>query len=199
MLKTVSALHEEDYEEVGRLMNESHTSLRQDFEVSNPFMDRLVDLAHETPGVLGARLTGGGFGGATVNLLRTDALRDFNRNVVRRYNEETSLASTVFSVRPRRRPGSRAPRLLTPNPSYTLTLLPLSERGVRRTPLRGRWSRLRPAKFPASPRATDLQEEVQGYSPAGVPGVSPGPPLRSSSPPLREGPGVGLPDLPRNP
>lgn len=99
VLKTVSALHEEDYEEVGRLMNESHTSLRQDFEVSNPFMDRLVDLAHETPGVLGARLTGGGFGGATVNLLRTDSLRDFNRNVVRRYNEETSLAATVFSVR----------------------------------------------------------------------------------------------------
>ena len=100
VLKTVSALHEEDYEEVGRLMNKSHTSLRQDFEVSNPFMDRLVDLAHETPGVLGARLTGGGFGGATVNLLRTDSLRDFNRNVVRRYNEETSLAAAVFSVRP---------------------------------------------------------------------------------------------------
>jgi galactokinase len=100
VLKTVSALNEDDYEEVGRLMNDSHSSLRQDFEVSNPFMDRLVDLAHETPGVLGARLTGGGFGGATVNLLRTEALRDFNRNVVRRYSEESSLQAEVFMVRP---------------------------------------------------------------------------------------------------
>ena len=63
-------------------------------------MDRLVDLAHETPGVLGARLTGGGFGGATVNLLRTDALREFNRKVVRQYSEETSLQAEVFMVRP---------------------------------------------------------------------------------------------------
>jgi galactokinase len=58
VLKTVASLQDGDYEEVGRLMNESHDSLRHDFEVSNPFMDRLVDLAHESPGVLGARLTG---------------------------------------------------------------------------------------------------------------------------------------------
>jgi galactokinase len=100
VLKTVSAINNDDYEEVGHLMSESHASLRQDYEVSNPFMDRLVDLAHETPGVLGARLTGGGFGGATVNLLRTDALREFNRKVVRQYSEETSLQAEVFMVRP---------------------------------------------------------------------------------------------------
>ncbi len=100
VLKTVASLQSSDFEEVGRLMNESHESLRQDFEVSNPFMDRLVDLARETPGVLGARLTGAGFGGCTVNLVKTDALRDFNRNVVRRYSEDTSLKAEPFVVKP---------------------------------------------------------------------------------------------------
>jgi galactokinase len=100
VLETVSALNNSDFEEVGRLMNESHESLRQDFEVSNPFMDRLVDLARETEGVLGARLTGAGFGGCTVNLVRTDALRDFNRNVTRRYSEETSLKAETYVVKP---------------------------------------------------------------------------------------------------
>jgi galactokinase len=81
-------------------MNESHDSLRHDFEVSNPFMDRLVDLAHETEGVLGARLTGAGFGGCTVNLVHNDAIREFNRNVIRRYAEETSLKAETYVVRP---------------------------------------------------------------------------------------------------
>lgn len=100
VLNTVSLLQSGDYEEVGRLMNESHDSLRTDFEVSNPFMDRLVDLAHESNGVLGARLTGAGFGGCTVNLVRTETLREFNRNVVRRYSEETSLKAESFLVKP---------------------------------------------------------------------------------------------------
>jgi galactokinase len=100
VLQSVSALNNNDFEEVGRLMNESHDSLRHDFEVSNPFMDRLVDLAHETDGVLGARLTGAGFGGCTVNLVRNDAIREFNRNVVRRYSEETSLKAETYVVRP---------------------------------------------------------------------------------------------------
>ncbi len=100
VLKTVSSLQTDDYEEVGRLMNESHDSLRTDFEVSNPFMDRLVDLARESPGVLGARLTGAGFGGCTVNLVKAESLRDFNRNVVRRYAEETSLKAESFLVKP---------------------------------------------------------------------------------------------------
>jgi len=100
VLQTVTALNNNDFEEVGRLMNEAHDSLRHDFEVSNPFMDRLVDLAHETEGVLGARLTGAGFGGCTVNLVHTDSIRDFNRKVVRRYSEETSLKAETYVVRP---------------------------------------------------------------------------------------------------
>lgn len=100
VLEAVEALALADYEEVGKLMNESHESLRADYEVSNPFMDRLVDLAQGTEGVLGARLTGAGFGGCTVNLVRSDAIRGFDRNVVHRYAEETSLHAEMYVVKP---------------------------------------------------------------------------------------------------
>jgi galactokinase len=100
VLQAVSALAVDDFDTVGKLMNESHQSLSYDFEVSNPFMDRLVELAQSTEGVLGARLTGAGFGGCTVNLVKTSAMRDFSRNVVRRYAEETSLSAVPYVVRP---------------------------------------------------------------------------------------------------
>jgi galactokinase len=100
VLEAVSALGSGDMEQVGRLMNESHNSLSNDFEVSNPFIDRLVDLARENETVLGARITGAGFGGCTVNLVRSDGIRSFNREVVRRYAEETSLPAEVYVVRP---------------------------------------------------------------------------------------------------
>ncbi|MDQ3928153.1 MAG: galactokinase [Chloroflexota bacterium] len=100
VLQTVSAISEDDYEEVGHLMNQSHQSLSHDFEASNAFMDRLVELAQETEGVLGARLTGGGFGGCTVNLVKTPSVRDFDRKVVRRYSEETSFKAEAYMVRP---------------------------------------------------------------------------------------------------
>ncbi len=100
VLKTVVALSVGDFESVGQLMNESHESLKSDFEVSNMFMDRLVELAQGTEGVLGARLTGAGFGGCTVNLVQTQAVRLFDRSVVRKYAEETSLKAETYIVRP---------------------------------------------------------------------------------------------------
>ncbi|MBF6612748.1 MAG: galactokinase [Chloroflexi bacterium] len=100
VLQTVAALSVDDYDSVGELMNESHESLRSDFEVSNPFMDRLVELAQETEGVLGARMTGAGFGGCTINLIKSSAMRDFDRQVIRRYAEETSLPAAAYKVRP---------------------------------------------------------------------------------------------------
>lgn len=99
VLQTISALSLSDFEQVGRLMNESHQSLCNDFEVSNPFMDKLVELAQKEDGVLGARLTGAGFGGCTVNLVRTDAIRNITRNVVRQYKEETSLGAKAYVVK----------------------------------------------------------------------------------------------------
>ena len=71
--------------EFGRLMNESHASLRDDYEVSTPELDRLVALLQQQRGVYGARLTGAGFGGACVALCRPDALVQAGREAVRAY------------------------------------------------------------------------------------------------------------------
>ncbi|MFL5734274.1 MAG: galactokinase [Chloroflexia bacterium] len=100
VLQMVGALSVEDYETAGQLMNDSHESLKNDFEVSSPFLDRLVELAQGADGVLGARLTGAGFGGCTVNLVKTEALSSFRREVVRRYEEETSFKADTYVVSP---------------------------------------------------------------------------------------------------
>lgn len=70
-----------DLEAFGRLMNASHLSLRNDFDVSHPTLDRLVEEARKMDGVLGARLTGAGFGGCTVNLVREDAVSELQRRL----------------------------------------------------------------------------------------------------------------------
>ena len=71
MRDTVDALERGELEKLGRLFRESHQSLRDDYEVSTPELDRLVDLAYES-GALAARLTGGGFGGSVVVLAEQD-------------------------------------------------------------------------------------------------------------------------------
>jgi galactokinase len=79
VLATVDTLQAADLETCGRLMFESHSSLRDDYEVSCAELDALVDIARRIPGVFGARMTGGGFGGCTVNLVdsaRVDEIRD---------------------------------------------------------------------------------------------------------------------------
>lgn len=80
-----SAADRGDVEEMGRLMTESHRSLRDDYEVSCPELDFLVETALRVPGVLGSRMTGGGFGGCTVSLMRTDAVEGFRRTVETEY------------------------------------------------------------------------------------------------------------------
>lgn len=68
--QTAEALKEKNYHKVGQLMNESHDSLRDDMETSCPEIDELVEIARKVDGVLGSRITGGGFGGCTVSLVR---------------------------------------------------------------------------------------------------------------------------------
>ncbi len=80
----------------GRLMDASHASLRDDYEVSCPEVDLLVELARRSPGVLGARITGGGFGGCTVNLVARDALEGFREDVLGAYRRRTGLAPRLF-------------------------------------------------------------------------------------------------------
>jgi len=92
------ALRRGDLEALGRLLYESHDSLRDDFQVSCPETDLLVELAAGVEGVLGARLTGAGFGGCTVNLVRTSALESFRRAVTETYRTRTGLAAEVHVV-----------------------------------------------------------------------------------------------------
>ena len=97
--RAVAALRNDYLDTVGALMNESHVSLRDDFEVSTAELDLLVELAQAQPTVLGARLTGAGFGGSTVNLVCADALDGFAMDVVERYASETNLKARMLVCR----------------------------------------------------------------------------------------------------
>ena len=83
------ALREDDFEQFGQYLFQSHESSRDHFRNSCPELDTLVELARAHPACLGARLTGGGFGGATINLVRRDAVTDFMRALATGYQELT--------------------------------------------------------------------------------------------------------------
>ncbi len=89
---------------VGRLMLKSHDALRDHFEVSCPELDLLVDLAKQrvtkTGGVFGSRMTGGGFGGCTVSLVRTAQLDEITADLCQQYQSQTGIAPTAFATRP---------------------------------------------------------------------------------------------------
>jgi galactokinase len=83
----------------GDLLYASHASLRDDYEVSSERLDLLVELAANTPGVAGARMTGAGFGGCTVNIVQASALDDFERAVVTEYRQRTGLDGKMYVCR----------------------------------------------------------------------------------------------------
>jgi galactokinase len=89
-----------DLERMGGLMVESHVSLQHDYEVSSPELDFLVDTAIGIEGVLGARMTGGGFGGCTVNLLRHGAGERFRCEISRAYQARFGITAQIFDCRP---------------------------------------------------------------------------------------------------
>jgi galactokinase len=90
------ALHSGDLTLFGKLMNESHESLRSDYEVSCAELDQMVEIARVQKGVLGARMTGGGFGGCIVNLVRAENVEAFLENVGKGYREATSLSPEIY-------------------------------------------------------------------------------------------------------
>jgi galactokinase len=96
VLEAASALAEDDLDRFGQLMNESHRSLRDDYEVSCAELDLMVALAHRARGVFGARMTGGGFGGCTINLVNAENVDEFKRDVADGYRAETSLAPEIY-------------------------------------------------------------------------------------------------------
>ena len=89
-------LERSDLRLFGKLMNESHESLKNFYEVSCPELDALVDIAHSLPGVLGSRLTGAGFGGCTVTLLRKDSLDVFLRELPAAYERAYGRSPEVY-------------------------------------------------------------------------------------------------------
>jgi galactokinase len=97
--QAASAIRARDWRAAGRLMAASHESLRADYEVSCPELDWLVDCAGGTPGVFGARMTGGGFGGCIVCLVRQETLDDVARQVTSAYHTRWTIEPSAFPVR----------------------------------------------------------------------------------------------------
>lgn len=97
-IKAEKALKEGDIELFGRLMNESHISLRDDYDVSCPEIDVLVSAAWTVNGVLGSRITGGGFGGCTVSIVRDEAIDTFKDTLTKTYKEKCSLTPEFYVV-----------------------------------------------------------------------------------------------------
>ena len=96
--RAVTALDSDDSRVLGRLMSESHESLRDDFEVSCEQLDAIVSAAKSVEGVYGARLTGGGFGGCAIALARYDTLGALQRAVHRGYPDQADSTPAVFPV-----------------------------------------------------------------------------------------------------
>ena len=95
-IKAVAALKENNIELFGQLMNETHVSLRDDYEVSCKETDILAELAWANEGVLGARITGGGFGGCTVNIVKNDCVDKFIENVGAAYREKVGHDAEIY-------------------------------------------------------------------------------------------------------
>ena len=100
VLDGMAALQEGNLDAFGNLMNASHESLRTDYEVSCEELDIMVEIARSLPGVLGARMTGGGFGGCTVNLVRPDRVLAFREEISRRYHGAIGLEPDIYITEP---------------------------------------------------------------------------------------------------
>lgn len=97
-IKAVEALRANDLNLFGKLMNESHISLRDDYEVTGKELDTLVESAWKVKGVLGSRMTGAGFGGCTVSIVKDDAVEYFIRQVGRSYKKAMGYKADFYVV-----------------------------------------------------------------------------------------------------
>ena len=99
-LAAADAFRKSDFALAGRLMQESHQSLRDDYEVSCAELDFLVETAMSVDGVFGARMTGGGFGGSTVNLVSTPAVEELRETSVRSYSARFGIEPDFYTFQP---------------------------------------------------------------------------------------------------
>ena len=95
--QAVAALDRGDLEAFGRRMIESHRSLRDDYAVSCAELDRMVELAQGVKGVFGSRMTGGGFGGCTINVIASEMAPDFKEHIAHSYQQATQLSPQIFA------------------------------------------------------------------------------------------------------
>jgi galactokinase len=95
-LKSVLALESGNLQQIGKLMRESHESLRDDYEVSSTELDRMAEAAWGAPGCVGARMTGAGFGGACVALVERERWTEFESFVVEEYRRKTGIESLLM-------------------------------------------------------------------------------------------------------
>jgi galactokinase len=95
-LTAIEALNQGDVDSFGQLMNQSHDSLRDDYEVTGKELDTLVEEARKIDGTIGSRMTGAGFGGCTVSIVREDAVESFIRDVGIGYHERTGLKADFY-------------------------------------------------------------------------------------------------------
>ena len=100
VLVAANALKQHDLTRFGRLMAESHQSLRDDYEVSSKELDLMVEFARRVEGVYGARMTGGGFGGCTVNLVAVEHADEFRERVAQWYEEATKITPEIYVCNP---------------------------------------------------------------------------------------------------
>jgi galactokinase len=91
-----SALQSADMAKLGELMADSHRSLRDDYEVSTPELDLMVELARDQKDVYGARMTGGGFGGCTINLVDSGHAEEIQQRLAQNYEARTGLRPTIL-------------------------------------------------------------------------------------------------------
>lgn len=97
-IQAVEALKKDDLERFGQLMNESHVSLRDDYEVTGIELDTLVEAAWEQEGVIGSRMTGAGFGGCTVSIVKSEAVEAFIEQVGKSYLDKIGYAADFYVV-----------------------------------------------------------------------------------------------------
>jgi galactokinase len=97
VIEAAASLENGNLEDFGELMRQSHQSLRDEYEVSCPELDLMVELSEQIEGVYGARMTGGGFGGCTVNLVREDRAKHFATAVSRGYEKATGSKPEIYT------------------------------------------------------------------------------------------------------
>ena len=97
-IKAVAALQNNDITLFGELMNASHVSLRDDYEVTGIELDTLVEEAWKVPGVIGSRMTGAGFGGCTISIVRDEAIEEFIKQVGEAYEKKIGYAADFYVV-----------------------------------------------------------------------------------------------------